>query len=825
MKPIHIWQGKPINQDSLKVKMESLADEIAQTLNETLHTEELLIACDTFSQQLKEGKYPELREAMLNDGISNPDEILNNLAGFLTRKALEKKLKSELGTVEPFKIQRVDYKEPHYEAWSPMGVLVHITAGNSPIVAPMATVEGLLSGNINIIKVANNAGSFPALFFEILGKHANIGKFIYMLSISSKQTDELQQIIDLADCVSAWGGEEAIKSIREMTPQGIPVVAWGHKISFAYLTSDAICDKTVDDLVHSICRNEQRSCSSPQCVMMDTTNIEEVYRFAQMLTDGLERARTQYPLQAPDAMQAAEITAVTQLYRTDLCFEKGTVIEAEDYLFRVLISEEPKFMPSPLYRTVWLSPLPHSELVGTLRAMRQYLQTAGLACAFKDIHKLTQLLYRAGVTRVTPIRTMSASYTGEPHDGLFALPHFLKRVSFRTELEMNGIVTFDEIEEKQPISFAGKPIQGKKDYPPIPENGTHIVMKSGGTTGEPVYCSYTENDYQNYIVKSGAQGLLAAGLDIENDVTADLLKAGNLYGGMNCFISIFDELKAPHLNISGLDDYHLTAKYIVKGRANVLMGAPSYIVCLLKENEALFKSYNRINKIFYAGEPISKGQLEYLQKEFGIKIIRSMIYGANETGTMGYACEYCEPGVFHLPTESQYLEILQMENDEPVVDEETGRLIFTGFKRENGRTERYEIGDMGHWVKGDCKCGRQQPRFKLMGRYGDIIRLGGTFFNYQRINRILSDEINYSGRLQILIDANTNDTMTLCLENINITEEELINILLNSDYDSFHKTIPTQLVTIKLRIIEPNEFIMNDMSLKLRTVVYLNNVH
>jgi len=419
---------------------------------------------------------------------------------------------------------------------------------------------------------------------------------------------------------------------------------------------------------------------------------------------------------------------------------------------------------------------------------------------------------------------MSASYTGEPHDGLFALPRFLKRVSFRTELPMNGVVSFDEFKEYQPVSLHGKPIQGKKDYPPIPEKGTRMLMKSGGTTGEPVYCSYTENDYQNYIVKSGAQGLLAAGLDVENDVTADLLKAGNLYGGMNSFISIFDELKAAHLNISGLDDCQLTAKYIIQGKANVLMGAPSYIVHLLKENEELFKSYGRINKIFYAGEPMTKGQIEYLQKVFGITTVRSMIYGANETGTMGYACEHCEYGVFHLPTESQHLEILKMESDEPVVGEETGRLIFTGYKRENGHTERYEIGDMGHWVEKPCPCGRQQPLFRLKGRYGDVIRIGGTFFNYQRICQILSDALNYNGRMQILINPDTNDTMIFCMENIKLTEQELIDIFLKSDYDSFHKTIPTKLVNIKLRIIEPHEFIINKVSLKLRTVVYTNAI-
>ena len=817
----HIWQGKIIDNKDLEERMAGLSDEISETLGETLSTADVLDACEMLSQALRNNAYPELTEALRVDGVPNPQEVLLNLANFLTRPALEKKLLAELGTSDPFLIHRVSYDEAHYETWSPMGVLVHITAGNSPVVAPMAAVEGLLSGNINIIKVASNMGAFSAQFLRILGRYANIGKFIYMLRISSQQTCIMQEVIDMADCVSAWGGEEAIKAIREMTPQGIPVVAWGHKISFAYITPDCINPQTVDDLVHSICRNEQQSCSSPQCALIDTDDPAEVRRFGKLLAEGLERVRATYPLQAPDMAQAAEITAVTQLYRTELCFEKGEVIEAEDYLYRILISDAPKFMPSPLYRTIWLSPLPHQKLVGTLRSMRQYLQTAGLACEMKDVNTLTQLLYRAGLTRVAPIRSMSASYTGEPHDGIFALPRFVKRVSFRTDLPMHGINTFMELDSYNRPSFVGEPIQHKIDYPPIPEAGTRILMKSGGTTGEPVYCSYTQNDYMHYIVKCGAPALLAAGLDPKVDITADLLKGGNLYGGMNCFISIFDELKAPHLSIGGLDDYKLVAKYIIKGKANALLGAPSYIIRLLKENEALFKSYGRLNKIFYGGESISKGQVEYLKETFGITAIHSMLYGSNETGTMGYSCEYCENGVFHLNTEIQQLEILKMDEDEPVAGEETGRLIFTGFKRENGKTKRYEIGDMGHWIDGDCPCGRKQPLFRLSGRYGDVIRIGGTFFNYRKIVMILSESMNYSGRLQLIIEKDAyQDIMTFCMENVTLTEEELVGHLLNSGYDSFHKTLPAKLVRVRLKIIKPEEFLMNETSMKLREIIY-----
>ena len=55
---------------------------------------------------------------------------------------------------------------------------------------------------------------------------------------------------------------------------------------------------------------------------------------------------------------------------------------------------------------------------------------------------------------------MSESYTGEPHDGGYALPRFMRRVSLRTDLDMGGVMTFQELRDPEPLHFDG-PIQGK----------------------------------------------------------------------------------------------------------------------------------------------------------------------------------------------------------------------------------------------------------------------------------------------------------------------------------------------------------------------------
>ena len=816
----HIWKGISISDSQLYEKIEIIENEIDSALKENLSTEYVISACDEVSKNISNELYPQFIDALIKDGVENPSIVLNALASNISRASLEKKLLYELGTTSPFEIKKSDFTSRNFEAWKPMGVLVHITAGNSPIVAPMAAVEGLLSGNINIIKTASNTGYFPLVFLEELSKYYNLKKFIFLFAISSKQTELLQKMLDCADCISVWGSEDAVDSIRKSAPKGIPVVPWGHRISFGYVTKSQINKQTADELAKSICRNNQQSCSSPQCVFVDTESVEDIDTFANLLSTSLEQAKSVYPMPDPDIHQQAEISAVTLQHKTDLCFNDGDLIQDSDYTYRILINYDTKFMPSPLFRTIWLSPLPNHKITSTIRKMRGYLQTAGLSCNLDELEYISNILYRGGVTRITPIGSMSESYSGEPHDGVYALPRFMKRVSLRTTLDVDSISDLSMMVYKEQPHFTNEKIQGKLDYPPIPENGTRILMKSGGTTGEPVYCSYSDNDYQNYIVKAGAKAILSAGLDPKNDITADLLKSGNLYGGMNCFISIFDYLKAPHLSISGLDDYKQAAYYVIKGKANALLGAPSYIVRLLKDNEKLFLEYGKIKKIFFGGEAFSKAQIEYLKITFGITHIRSMLYGANETGTMGYSCPYCEINEFHLCSDIQMLEILKMDLDVACEENETGRMIFTGFKRENGATRRYEIGDLGSFSKNECQCGSKEPKFKLNGRYGDVIRMAGTFFNYQRISNILSKELDYSGRLQLVLGRDSeSEIMIFRMENIDLSSEKLESILLDSGYDSFKKTIPNRLMKIALEVVESDGFVMNSNSIKLRNIV------
>ena len=313
-----IWKGRKVG--SFKDLLGMLDAEIESTIGRFPKVEDVIEACDAISRRIRSGDIGRYREALERDGSEDPMAIINALAEVYSRESMMRKIDRELGTQDLFELNRISATEQLYEAWRPLGVLVHVTSGNSPIVAPTAMADGLITGNINIMKVASGIGEFACEVIGDLCDHPGIGDFVYLLRFSSSDKETMGFLLDRADCISVWGGEEAVASIRESAPRGIPFVVWGHRISFAYIEPDCITEATMDDVAKSVCRNEQQSCSSPQCVLIDSDDRDVIDKAARMLGEALDRAKTRYPRKAPDDAQAAEITAVTQIHDCDTYF-------------------------------------------------------------------------------------------------------------------------------------------------------------------------------------------------------------------------------------------------------------------------------------------------------------------------------------------------------------------------------------------------------------------------------------------------------------------------------------------------------------------------
>ena len=143
---------------------------------------------------------------------------------------------------------------------------------------------------------------------------------------------------------------------------------------------------------------------------------------------------------------------VTEVHRAHAVAERGEVIEAKDKSWRILVDDRSPLAASPLYRTIWLKPLMREEIIETLRPMRSYLQTCGLECTLPETHELTQKLLASGVERVRRVGEMLGGYSGEPHDGVYALQRYARRVTMQLREEAKGISSFSEL-QKLPAPF------------------------------------------------------------------------------------------------------------------------------------------------------------------------------------------------------------------------------------------------------------------------------------------------------------------------------------------------------------------------------------
>ena len=196
----------------------------------------------------------------------------------------------------------------------------------------------------------------------------------------------------------------------------------------------------------------------------------------------------------------------------------------------------------------------------------------------------------------------------------------------------------------------------------------------------------------------------------------------------------------------------------------------------------------------------------------------SLAYGCNEIGSMGYACEHCEGGIHHIVS-TKYLEILKLDKDEPAEEGEVGRLVWTPRDQENIEVKRYEIGDLGRFIKEPCKCGRVAPRFELLGRFGDIFKFATNYINYKKIKSIFGEKMDYTGWVQIVLAYDGTSIMDICVEeDLDISGEEALRIL-EENYPEIAEIVTDNTGRITVVKQDRSQFELSTGGGKIRSVI------
>lgn len=388
----------------------------------TLPTDTVINACDILAKKLLNGEFDSIVMPYLKSLNISENEFTSMVSLFL-RKKLEYKCQIELNTDELIidgKLKRKRF---------PLGILLHIAAGNVDALPAYSVVEGLLSGNVNILKLpTGDSGISVKLLSELINIEPMLAEYIYVFDVPSTELETLKTLSDYSDAVVVWGTDIAVSAIRKMVSVNTKIISWGHKLSFAYATLDAT-DEQLRGLAKNICSTNQLLCSSCQGIYVDTNSQKEQIEFGKRFFEIFKSVNKDFP-KVDMGMRGKN---AINIYNEKLEQHTTNNFILSDNGISVICTNDSKLTLSYLYRNIWVKKLPHKDIINIIKPYKGYLQTVGVLCPCAEKHSmLCNIFANAGLVRITNGVNMSQNVCGEAHDGTYPLREYSRIVE--TEL-------------------------------------------------------------------------------------------------------------------------------------------------------------------------------------------------------------------------------------------------------------------------------------------------------------------------------------------------------------------------------------------------------
>lgn len=415
------------SQDDILAELEAQINETRRT--KRLDTETVVAALAALGEQIAGGRFDERIAAL---PLENLKDQVAQVVLMLRRESLEYRLATELGpgggaaftTAPPFG------QPPLRVETLPLGTLLHIAAGNADGLPVLSLAEGLLTGNVNLLKLPQaDSGLSVEVIRLLLELEPALTDFVYVFDTPSTDLAGMRALAACSDGIVVWGGDEAVSAVRRFAPTGAKLMEWGHKLSFCYISGYENRQAELAALAEHIFATGQLLCSSCQVIYLDTACMEEVHTFCREFLPFLEQAAQRHPARSPG--EAAEVTL--RRYNARLKrFLVGSEASRQVYQGQracLAACDDATLELSDMFGSCLVKPLPAEQLFAVLRPHKGYLQTAGLICEAAKRSALTRQLTACGLTRIMRAGSMSAAFCGEAHDGEYPLRRYLRTVN------------------------------------------------------------------------------------------------------------------------------------------------------------------------------------------------------------------------------------------------------------------------------------------------------------------------------------------------------------------------------------------------------------
>ena len=633
----------------------------------------------------------------------------------------------------------------------PRGVVLHVGAGKSFYGTLYSLLSGFLTKNVNIVKLSSSDTGFLNMFMQALKESDREGMLSAAAAVISWKGGEREleeTAVKNADAVIVWGGEEAVKAYRNMAPVNVRVEGFGPETSFGLVFESAINNEGMRDIAERAARdssfwNQAAIASLNTLYIIAPAEKHEEYakEFVDCAADAFAAFAGRFPQGRlfPEEMEKVENARrhAEEDSSRGLAYYKCS---SGDTGWTVIYEKDPAYRISPQNRVLYVKTVESLEKVLKLiMPFKGYLQTAGVAGSIERVRTM-EVLEAAGVSRIVKLGKMLDEASGSPHDGIFPMmslvkwipveekPSQLDRISSLVSYaqlkspfyrkHLSGIDKVVSIEDFRKIPFLSKEDVLKNTPPESSSLLTGpacrgIFFAAGGLGEKPGYIFYDQHEYE-HTCRMIAYNFQAAGLD-DTDIIANLFTAGNLRSVWLSVEKAVAYTKAVSVPAGSQVNPEKIIEYLKTFRVTAVTGMPSALVELA---EAVKKtgtgSSLNIKKIFCGGKYIKEEYSLLFREVFGEAAVKSIGYISAEAGAAGYQCPHCGPGVYHLFSDSQFIEFVSPETGKNMPYGETGDIAITCLSKKIMPVIRYRTGDRGRYLRGSCRCGRNDPRFEIL---------------------------------------------------------------------------------------------------------------
>lgn len=754
----------------------------------------------------KGSKYRKAALAHLKEHItfSGPviEKSLDVIPELLNKQAMNKRVNMELFI--PYALE-APVERRGYEGLVralPKGVVLHVGAGNVFLGILDSMVIGLLTKNVNIVKLSSGGSNFINLFMEALAEADEkklLVKSCAVLSWKGGSQALEETVLKHVNAVFVWGGYDAVQSYRKIAPIDVRVEGFGPKTSVGVVFESCVNYEGMDNVARRAALDaslwDQAACSSLHTLYL----IAPAKRHKALAAEFLKCARKHFADLAaelppgrlsPD--EQVEINKARELARVDRALGNASYeSSAPETSWTVIYEKDPVYRVSPLNRVLYVKTVETLEQVRDLiTPLRGYIQTVGVGGSIER-KKVLETLGPAGIARVVKLGRMLEEANGSPHDGVFPMMSLVNWVPIEEKPSQLDRLSelVDHAKARSPFyrrHFKDLPrIVSLEDFQKAPFLEKHHVLEntppdsadlltskvqrgiffaSGGSTGQPKYVFYDQHEY-DHTCRMLAFTYEAAGLN-EKDTIANLFVAGNLWSSWLSVEKAIAYTKAISVPVGSNLPLENIAGYLQDFQVTAVIGLPSFLVKLAEFARANRDKYRlNIKKILYGGEYVGDEMVKFFESVFPGVVVRSGGYATADAGVIGFQCPHCVKGQHHLFAYSQYIEFVDQDTLAPVKPGEVGELVVTGLSKRHMPIIRYRVGDLGRWVQKTCACGRKEPLFEILGRCDDRIHVGGAHLFVNDIQEALGRVPDLSFNFQVVIDKKGHrDTLRLRAE-------------------------------------------------------------